>query len=95
MTRLIIDSDALKHDVTPDEIRSAVLYNFGSAEIEPTKKRYADIPIRVFVGPRHEGGSKHNAIEVLVALRRDHTFHAFHAMPVSDIFRHLLDENDA
>ncbi|MCT6836187.1 MAG: hypothetical protein M3Z49_06405 [Bifidobacteriales bacterium] len=81
-----IDNSARKHGLKDSEIRYAVHHPFGyeNTQGNPEEKTIA------FVGPRHEGGSRHNAIEVIVAMRADGFPHAFHAMPVTDRWMHLL-----
>ena len=53
----------------------------------PGQSRKATV---AFVGPRHEGGSPHNVIEVIAASREDGLLHAFHAMPITDRWMHLM-----
>ncbi|MCO6558875.1 MAG: hypothetical protein J6575_05570 [Bifidobacterium sp.] len=43
----------------------------------------------MFVGHPHEGALKDNWLEVGVARWKDGTLHAFHAMSVTDNWRHL------
>ena len=81
-----VDESAHRHGLKDEEIRYAVRHPFGYQETlgNPGEPTFA------FVGPRYEGGSPHNAIEVIVARRADGFLHAFHAMPVTDRWRHLL-----
>ena len=81
-----VDESARKHVLKDEEIRYAVRHPFGYQKTlgNPGEPTFA------FVGPRHEGGSPHNAIEVIVAKRADGFLHAFHAMPVTDRWMHLL-----
>lgn len=81
-----VDNSARKHGLKDNEIRYSVHHSFGFQEAlgNPGEPTFA------FVGPRHEGGSPHNAIEVIVAVRADGFPHAFHAMPVTDRWIHLL-----
>ena len=85
-TLVKVDESARKHGLKNGEIRYAVRHPFG---FQKTLGNPGEATV-AFVGPRHEGGSPHNAIEVIVAKRADGFLHAFHAMPVTDRWRHLL-----
>ena len=46
-------------------------------------------PAFMFVGHPHEGALDDDYLEVGVAMWRDETLHAFHAMPLSSKWQHL------
>ena len=85
-TLVKVDESARKHGLKNGEIRYAVRHPFG---FQKTLGNPGETTV-AFVGPRHEGGSRHNVIEVIVAMRADGFPHAFHAMPVTDRWMHLL-----
>lgn len=84
-TLVKVDESARKHGLKDSE-RYAVHHPFG---YQNTQGNPGETTI-AFVGPRHEGGSRHNAIEVIVAMRADGFPHAFHAMPVTDRWMYLM-----
>lgn len=82
-----IDESARKDGLKDWEIRYAVRHPFG---FQKTLGNPGETTV-AFVGPRHEGGSPHNVIEVIiVASREDDLLHAFHAMPITDRWMHLM-----
>ena len=85
-TLVKVDESARKHGLKNGEIRYAVRHPFG---FQKTLGNPGEATI-AFVGPRHEGGSPHNVIEVIAASREDGLLHAFHAIPVTDRWMHLM-----
>jgi hypothetical protein len=80
-----IEESARKHGYGDGEIRYAVLPAVG---YEPTAGRGGRLTI-MFVGHPHEGALDDNWLEVGVARWNDGTLHAFHAMQLTDNWRHL------
>lgn len=84
-----VDEGALKHGCTEEEVRWAVYHYYGREETEKWKEEKTIF----FVGPRHEGDLPQNYIEVGVGERvKSHVLHAFHAITVTDNWRHLAPQ---
>ncbi len=75
-----------KHRVPHEDTLYAMLHAEASAEIDG----YPGEVTIVYVGRPHEQTDDY--LEVIAAHRPPRDITIFHSMPLSDIFRHLLDE---
>ncbi|WP_282859403.1 hypothetical protein [Pseudoclavibacter helvolus] len=76
---------ASKHGVT----REDALYAMTNAEVSAEVKGLAGEKTYVFIG--HPHAQTNRWIEVIAAYRQPRTYTIFHAMPLTDKYRHLLD----
>lgn len=79
-------SSADKHGIPREDSLYAIMHAKASAEVEGE----AGETTMVYVG--HPHGQTDRCIEVIAAHRLPRTIVIFHAMPLGDLFRHLLDE---
>ncbi|WP_221739668.1 hypothetical protein [Arachnia propionica] len=75
-----------KHRVPREDSLYAIMHAEASAEIDGLPGEVT----KVYVG--HPHAQTDDYIEVIAAHRPPRTIVIFHAMPLSDLFRHLLDE---
>ena len=75
-----------KHRVPREDSLYAMLHAEASAEIDG----FSGEVTKVYIG--HPHAQTDDYIEVVAAHRPPRTIVIFHAMPLSDLFRHLLDE---
>lgn len=86
---LKMTGSAGKHGVTYQEIVYAVLHHAGKEEIQDRN----GLDAVVFAGPRHPGALEEDYIEVIVKEAEPGEFVAFHAMTVTDVWRHLIKQH--
>ena len=79
-------SSADKHGIPRGDSLYAIMHAEASAEVEGEPGETT----MVYVG--HPHGQTDRYIEVIAAHRPPRTIVIFHAMPLSDLFRHLLHE---
>ncbi|SNU02816.1 hypothetical protein SAMN06298212_1713 [Ruaniaceae bacterium KH17] len=79
-------SSADKHGIPRQDSLYAIMHAEASAEVEGNP----DETTMVYVG--HPHGQTDSYIEVIAAHRPPRTIVIFHAMPLSDLFRYLLQE---
>lgn len=75
-----------KHGIPREDTLYAMLHADASVEVEG---KPGEITM-VYVG--HPHGQTDRYIEVIAAHRPPRTVEVFHSMPLSDLFRHLLNE---
>ena len=81
-------SSADKHDIP----REDALYAIGHAEGATQIDGHPGEVTTVYVG--HPHGQTDRYIEVIAAMRPPRTLTIFHVMPLSDLYRHLLNEGN-
>lgn len=79
-------SSADKHGIPREDSLYAIMHAEASAEVDGAPGEVT----MVYVG--HPHGQTDRYIEVIAAHRQPRTVIVFHAMPLSDLFRHLLTE---
>lgn len=79
-------SSADKHGIPREDSLYAIMHAEVSAEVDGEPGEVT----MVYVG--HPHGQIDRNIEVIAAHRPPRTIVIFHAMPLSDLFRHLLNE---
>ena len=79
-------SSADKHGIPRNDSLYAIMHAESSAEVDGEPGEVT----MVYVGPPHSQADRY--IEVIAAHRPPRTVTIFHAMPLSDLFRHLLNE---
>jgi hypothetical protein len=83
---LEIEESARKHGCMDAEITWAVMHHVGR---ERTRGRDGQTTV-MFAGHPHRGALDDDYLEVGVAMWKDGTLHAFHAMPLTSKWRHLI-----
>ncbi|WP_434181431.1 hypothetical protein RI685_16470 (plasmid) [Clavibacter michiganensis] len=81
-------SSAGKHGIPRDD----ALYAIGHAEGAKQIDGHPGEVTTVYVG--HPHGQTDRYIEVIAAMRPPRTVTIFHVMPLSDLYRHLLNEGN-
>ena len=76
----------------PDIARGDALYAITHAVGSEGLEGRSGETTTVYVG--HPHGQTDEYIEVIVALREPRTMIVFHAMELSDMYRHLIDEGE-
>ncbi|ROT86285.1 hypothetical protein [Bifidobacterium mongoliense] len=82
---LEIEESARKHGCTDAEIAWAVMHHVGRQSTQGIDGQ----PTFMFAGHPHRGALDEDYLEVGVAMWRDGTLHAFHAMPLTSKWQHL------
>ena len=78
-----------RHNVPHADVLWAIGHAAGSEELEPRTKRPGET-VRVFVGCPHAQSQRF--IEVIALIRKPRMIVVFHAMELSDLYRHLAME---
>jgi hypothetical protein len=77
-------ASAAKHEVSREDALYAMTHAVGTQEVEG----HPGETTTVYVG--HPHGQTDRYIEVIVAVRPPRTMVVFHAMPLTDLYRHLI-----
>jgi hypothetical protein len=77
-------ASAAKHEVSREDALYAMTHAVGAQEVEG----HPGETTTVYVG--HPHGQTDRYIEVIVAVRPPRTMVIFHAMPLTDLYRHLI-----
>ena len=80
-----------RHGIDHEDILWAISHATGSEELQPRIDRPGET-VRVFVGRPYAGSRRF--IEVIALIRPPRTIVVFHAMELSDLFRHLAVEGE-
>lgn len=81
-------ASAARHGISPEDALYAMLNPDGTEEVEG---REGETTI-VYVGRQH--AQTEERLEVIAAHRPNRTVTVFHAMALTDIYRHLLAEGE-
>ncbi len=81
-------NSADKHGIPHADSLYAILHAVVAAEVEGAPGEVTT----VYIGHPHKQTERY--IEVITAHRPPRTIVIFHAMPLSDLFRHLLNEGE-